>query len=74
MSQPESGKRYVQRLPIPLWIAVPLFIIILPVIAYGGVMGKVKESKRKRERQRVARKQAEKKEDDLSAIDSGTKL
>lgn len=74
MSQPESGKRYVQRLPIPIWIAVPIFIIILPVIAYDGAMRKVKESKRKRERQRDARKQAEKKEVDLSAFESGSKL
>ncbi len=74
MSQPESGKRYVQKLPIPVWIAVPLFITILPVIAYEGVMRKVKELKRKRERQRDARKQAEKKEDNLSAFDTGTKL
>ena len=74
MPQPESGKRYVQRLPIPIWIAVPVFIIILPAIAYDGVMRRVKESKRKRERHRDARNQAEKKEDDLSAFDSGTKL
>lgn len=72
MSQPKSGKRYVQRLPIPLWIAVPVFLIILPVIAYDGVMRRVKESKRKRERRRDARKQAEKKEVDLSAFDSET--
>ena len=72
MSQPKSGKRYVQRLPIPLWIAIPVFLMILPVIAYDGVMRRVKESKRKRERRRDARKQVEKKEVDLSAFDSET--
>lgn len=46
--------------------------MILPVIAYDGVMRRVKESKRKRERRRDARKQVEKKEVDLSAFDSET--
>ncbi|KAJ5886127.1 uncharacterized protein N7473_008801 [Penicillium subrubescens] len=74
MSQQPGGRCYVNTLPVPLYIAIPLLLVLIPVVPVTllWVVGseKVHDWKDKRKNKKRQKREAAEKEIKLSANDS----